>query len=459
MPNRCRKYFTALLLFTSLSLLYAQKGLRIEAKITNAKPTILVLVQHFGGQLMPIDTAILNADGRIVWEQNELIPSGICRIMGIGRGIDVVVTDTQQFSFEADMKDIIATIRFNNSPENTLFFNYQRETRKRYQAALAYRQRMGIKDDSDPRWKTRFQELNEDIKRHVDSLYQKYPQSFAIRFLKSYQEPKLPILPLKQLSPKDSSYLQTYAWEHFFDNSSLSDERMIYTPTVPARFERFLKAIPQFPKEKIATMLNKTIQQTQGTVELRKYIIAKLAQKFELTPHPNFDELYGHLVEQYVENDPQLWDASTLQRVKEVRSIKDRLAIGNLFPHLILENNEGKENTLAEITSEYTVVFFYDPSCSHCREATPELVKLAKDHSDRMKIFAVTLDSEETPWKNFIKEFQTSHFVNVRDASRSIEFYKLGVLDYPTIYLLDRDKKIVKRWLNVEQLAAYFVSR
>ncbi|MEI7585613.1 DUF5106 domain-containing protein [Runella sp.] len=322
MSNKFKHLASFLLFSVGLTPLYAQKGLRIEGKIANMKPTRLVLAQYFGGQLMPIDTAVLNADGRIVWEEETPIPEGMCRILGIGRGVDMVVSGSQQFSFEGDAKDFIATIRFNNSAENTLFFNYQRETRKRYQRALAYRQQMGIQDYNDPRWKTRFLELSEEVKKHVDSLYKKHPQSFAIHYLKSYQEPKLPVLPLKQLSAKDSLYLQTYALEHFFDNTFLSDERMVYTSTFPARLDRFMKSLAPLPKEELIKLVDKAVQQSKGTNELRKYMVGKFAQQFEFTPSPEWDGVYTHIVQKYVEGEASIWDASTLQKVKEVSEIK-----------------------------------------------------------------------------------------------------------------------------------------
>jgi hypothetical protein len=103
-------------------------------------------------------------------QQTDIIPEGVCRIVGLGRGIDIFLTGPQQFSFEADFRDIIASIRFKSSPENTLFFDYQRGLRRRYQAALAERQRMGVKNDSDPRWKSRFQEPNHIIGGLAQSL-------------------------------------------------------------------------------------------------------------------------------------------------------------------------------------------------------------------------------------------------------------------------------------------------
>lgn len=458
MPNKRWILYACIVALASWKVSFAQKKLRIEAKITNAKPMPLILAQYFAGQQMPVDTAVLGADGRVVW-QTDVIPEGVCRIVGLNRGIDIFVTGTQQFSFEADFRDIIASIRFKSSPENTLFFDYQRELRRRYQAALAERQRMGVKDDSDTRWKSRFQELNQQVKEFVDSLYQKYPTYLSTRFLKSYQEPNLAILPAQKLSAQDSVYLRNYAWEHFFDNSFLSDERMVYTSTVPARFERFLKALPQFDKENRHKWVEALIQKTKGTAELRKYIIGGLAQRVELTSNPDFDQLFEQLVENYVENDTKLWDASTLQRLKELKSIKANITVGNAFPKLPLLTLDGKEFLLENIHSDYTLLFFYDPGCTHCQKATPALVTMAKQYTNKLNVVAITLDPDEVRWKAFINQFQTENFFNVRDPARSIEFYKLGVIEYPTIYLLDRDKKIVRRWLKVEELSAYLVSR
>ena len=458
MPNNRWILCACIVILASWKPSFAKKKLRIEAKIANIKPMRLILAQYFAGQQMPVDTAMLGADGRVVW-QTDAIPEGVCRIVGLGRGLDIFVTGTQQFSFEADYKDLIASIRFKNSPENTLFFDYQRELRRRYQSALAERQRMGVKEDSDPRWKNRFQELNQQVKDFVDSLYQKHPTYLSTRFLKSYQEPNLPILPVQKLSAKDSLYLRNYAWEHFFDNAFLFDERMVYTSTVPARFDRFLKALPQFEKEHRRKLVEGLIQKTKGTTELRKYIIGGLAQRVELTSNPDFDQLFGQIVDNYVENDTKLWDASTLQRLKELKSIKANVAIGNAFPKIPLSTVDGKALHWEDIHSDYTLLFFYDPGCTHCREATPALVTMAKQYANKMKVVAITLDPNEAQWKAFINQFQTENFVNVRDAARSIEFYKLGVIEYPTIYLLDRDKKIVGRWLKVEELPSYLVSR
>lgn len=451
-------YLVGLLIMILLESTNAQKGFRIEGKLHNATPMRLILAQHFGGELMPIDTAVVGVDGKVTWEDSQPLPAGMCRIIGIGRGLDIMAADSQQFYFEADMKDVIGTIRFQNSAENNLFFDYQRQVRVRYQKALIFRQQNNIKDDNDPRWKTRFQELNEEVKQYVDSLYAQKPSSFVVRYLKSYQEPKQPVLPVKKLTAKDSLFLQSYSRAHYFENSFLSDERMIYTPTVPARITRFWKNVEKLPSSELIKIIENVIGQTKGTIELRKFVVGKVANDTEFASTAALDSLYSYITEKYVTNEPSLWDASTLQKVKEIKQIKDRVSLNKTFPELVLVDTLNRQIALNEINSDYTLLFFYDPGCSHCREQTPKLTKLAKQYPEKLKVFAVSLDAEEKTWKEFIKDFRTETFVNVRDASRKIEFDKLGVYHYPTLYLLDRQKKIVARWLSLSQLESYLLN-
>ncbi len=433
-----------------------QKTLRIEGKIANFPPQLLVLSQYFGGQLMPIDTTASNLEGKFVFEEKDSVQAGLFRIVGIGRGLDLVVSESFDFSLEADARDVIGTIRFSNAPDNALLFDYQRKVRARYQPLLQYRQQAGIKDDNDPRWRSRFEAFNLTMKSFTDSLYAAHPQWFVTRFLKSFQEPQLPVLPVKTLSAKDSLYLKNYAWQHTFDNAFLSDERMLYTAHFSTRVGRFVKNIPALSVEELKQTMDKIIPQTNGTKELRKYLVGQLASRLETTAEPHLDALYEHIVKNYVETDPALWDASTLQKVREMREIRAKMAIGKVFPDLKMTDIEGKPKALGDLEAEHTLLFFYDPGCSHCRETAPKLTDFVKRNPNSVSVYAVSLDANEDTWRQFIKDFQTESFANVRDAERKTDFYKLGVWNYPAMYLLDRDKKIVARWLTVEELERYF---
>jgi peroxiredoxin len=454
-----KKHFIAIFVLAIHSTVVAQTtkpAFRLEGILNNSPFTKLTLLQYFASKQIVIDTTTTDANGHFVFEDSIAVPVSMGRIYGIGRnGLDIFL-DQPNIAFEADAQNVVGTIRFQRSPENTFFFNYQREIRRRYGRASQYRQQLNIQNDDDPRWVQRLADFNSEIKTLVDSLLKVKPTMFAPHFLKSFQEPRTPLLPVQKHSIQDSVYITTYNRKHFFDNSFLNDERMIYTNAVSGRMSRFLKELSNVPSGELPELVHGVIKQTEGTTELRKYVVGAFAQKFELTPSTALDELYNEIIDKYVTPEPTLWEASTLQQIKDVQATKIVTAIGQVFPDLQLNDTTGKAQNIHAIANDFTILFFYSPTCSHCREQTPKLLNFYKTQKQNVAVCAISLDRNETDWKPFIKRFGTQSFINLRDASGKIEFHKLGVINYPTVFVLDKNKRIVARYVEIEALNEIF---
>ena len=84
-------------------------------------------MQYYNNQNVPIDTAFVKTDGSFVFDDATDLESGIYRMNGIAKGFDFVIDKSQKFSFSVNVSDIVGTIQFKNSPENTLLFDYQRD--------------------------------------------------------------------------------------------------------------------------------------------------------------------------------------------------------------------------------------------------------------------------------------------------------------------------------------------
>jgi peroxiredoxin len=442
---------TLLLLIVS-TLAFAQKGYKIEGKVANLQPTALVLTQYFNNNNEPIDTTLSDASGRFVFDDGTPLEAGIYRIVGIGKGFDVVIDKSQHFQIALDAKDIVGTIQFRNSVENSVMFDYQRSLRRRYARAMSYRQQLNISDDNDPRWVARFSAFNEEVKLAVDSLLKKYPQMLTTRFLKSFQEPRQPILPVQKLTAKDSAYLAEYARMHYFDNVFLNDNRMINTSTIPKRLDTFLKNLPPLPQDELIKTFDYILAQTKTAADLRRYMVTVIAQRIENTPSVELDGLYAHIVEKYVEGDAANWDASTLQKIKELRQIKAQVAIGHTYQNLTMNDVNEKPVSIYDLKNKFTVVVVYDPDCSHCQEAAPKLVAFKQNTKQDVAIFALSVQPNLLPLTKFIEKYKTQDFVNVRDASGKTQFGAMGIFEYPTIFVLDGNKKIIARYIKPEQI-------
>ena len=133
---------------------------------------------------------------------------------------------------------------------------------------------------------------------------------------------------------------------------------------------------------------------------------------------------------------------------------------------MFLTNPEGKLLTVNNLPGKYTLVFLYDPECSHCRQETPKLVA-QKEYlkSKGVSVIAASIVREKDKWKKFISEFKTNDFFNGIDIHKNLttgkeEYYTdflntFDVYSTPVIYLLDAKKNILVKRIGVEDLKPF----
>ena len=62
-----------------------------------------------------------------------------------------------------------------------------------------------------------------------------------------------------------------------------------------------------------------------------------------------------------------------------------------------------------------------------------------------MTILAVSEDSDDAPYKQFIRDHQVD-LITVRDSQKTNELY--GTFRYPETFVIDRDGKIVRKFIG-----------
>ena len=130
------------------------------------------------------------------------------------------------------------------------------------------------------------------------------------------------------------------------------------------------------------------------------------------------------------------------------------LLVNKTFPALTLADPLGKKVNVQAIPANYMVLFFYAPTCGHCKESAPKL----KDFYDKNKVNGVkvvTISTEHNmeEWKSFLTTYHLEELTNTFDTLKEYDFNrKFDVVTTPTIYILDKNKKIIARKMPVDQL-------
>jgi hypothetical protein len=369
-----------------------------------------------------------------------------------------VVIEDENFSFSLDTADVLNSIVFQNSTENTAFYSFQKKMNDSYtkinQSSLTSNVRNKLQSE--------VQLFQQQWKKENASL-------FVSKLIESSFDPEIPIYTGSLKSKADTSRMQMYQYQyykkHYFDGMDLGDERMVRTPFLQRKLERFFKDLVVQDPDSISLESDLILQKATDT-EVRRYIIYKIASTYENNPILGTEGAFVHLAEKYYIGEPALWDTSTVRRMKERIMIIKPLLVGKSFPKMHLTDVAGKEINIASLPFKYTIVFIYDPECSHCKLETPKLAALNDYFKGRnVGVVASSIVRDREAWKKFIVDFNIGSWINGIDIhlnpqTGKEEYYTdfrntFDVYSTPVVYVLDQQKKIVGKRIPVENLKEF----
>jgi len=167
-----------------------------------------------------------------------------------------------------------------------------------------------------------------------------------------------------------------------------------------------------------------------------------------------------HIAQNWFLNDLLDWpDAEGKFMLRTFVEFNRHSLIGMDAPQLELTDTLGKKVPLRSLDAEYTIIYFYTDDCVSCNKETPKLVDFVNGYDQGvLAVYAVYADGNEQRWKDYINRelFIYNPFmewVNVYDPEYESGFQMLyNVIKTPQMFLLDKDKKIIGRGLDVKAL-------
>lgn len=156
-------------------------------------------------------------------------------------------------------------------------------------------------------------------------------------------------------------------------------------------------------------------------------------------------------------NNPKLSDSAARSQVI-ISELADKLE--NIF----MPKFEGYIS-LMDQKAKYLILYFWEPDCSHCKEATPKFSEAydAKNMKAKgVEVMAIYLHRNINEWEKYTKsindwlEFIEKHHMlkweNVWEPFGYSQFRdKYDISSSPVLYLLDKDKKIIAKRIGWDQ--------
>jgi thiol-disulfide isomerase/thioredoxin len=146
-------------------------------------------------------------------------------------------------------------------------------------------------------------------------------------------------------------------------------------------------------------------------------------------------------------------DEMDLLNAKVFAEFNRQAQIGAPAPQMTLRTPDGVDVTVPS-AGVYTLLYFYDTSCSTCRVETPRLARFLKETAFPLTAVAVYVGSDPDAWARYRdNSLPVPGMVHVWDPEVESDFQrKYGVLQTPRMFLVGPDGKVVGRGLDTPAL-------
>ena len=454
-----------LLICSNIVIAQSKESFSIKGKIKGLKDTTVFLAHYFGyNQQVIKDTAKVDSQGNFHFEGNKNLPEGLYLVsLPKGKYVDLIIGNSE-FSFETDTVNLINKMKITGSKENEVFFKFQQEMSAKFEEIKVLEMERKMNGSILANGKIR--KIQDEIGKFQKDWLKANDGMFVTKLIKASQEPEIPPFSKPLLTKADTTasyqYQFTYYKAHFWDNVDLSDDRMMRTPFLQRKLERYFDDLTVQTSDSISKEADFVLARAKGR-DVRRYVIYKVSSTYENPKILGTDGAFVHMAEKYYIGEPALWDTSTVRKMKERITVLKPLLVGKTFPDMFLTDTLGREIPIPKIVADYTVLFIYDPECGHCRESAPKLAKAYQTlKTKNVKVIAASIDRTPIKWKKFIKEFKLEELIHGIDIHKNPqsgkeEYYTdfkntFDVYATPVVYVLDKDKKIIAKRLPVEQV-------
>ncbi len=461
-----RRLFQVLLLSTLPLFLHGQQtGYNINIAINGLSDSTVYLAYHFGDKQYLKDTITLDKSGKGVFDGKETLPEGIYMVVLPGRKyFEMLMSKDQQYSLECSYSDFTGTLKFTGSTENTAFVDYQRKWISMQQHANGLSKRIqNNKDNKDSlNILSSIQKAEEEkMKAYLKSVVAENKGNLLAVLVNSLIPIEIPEfnVPSVVTNPDSVRRLMNYLYnkDHFFDNIDLHDERLLRTPILYARLQAFFTGVVIQSPDSINKEIDKLIKKTEGNYKIFQFVAVYLFNHFRESEIMGHDAVMVKLADDIYLTKKADWVTTEFKTdlKKQIDLIRPNL-IGKRAQNLIMDSYKGIYVSLDDVEKDFTILYFWEPDCGHCKEATPKLkdwYEKPKDYS--CEVFAVCTTAEKEKWTKYIEENKLP-WINGWDPQRSSHFdYYFNVQTTPMVYILDRNKKIIAKKLSVEDIGGF----
>ena len=465
-----KKYLVFFFAALTGSAAFAQ-GYQLTLKAPGYKSGIAYLTYYMGSNFNITDSAAIGNNSTAVFKGADNLQPGIYAIFFPGKQLRVefLIGSEQNVSVTADTSDLVNKTIVTGSKENILYDQYQKIAASKGRMIQQERQAyMGAVTKADSALhEKKYLGYIDELNDYREGIIKNQPNSMMAALLSAMKEPVYPTkIPVTR---QDSINNYNEYKKHYWDGISFMDDRIIRTPFFLKKIERYYREVISPEPDSIIKDVDYKLLLARSSPEMYKFLLNWLTDEFINPKYMGQDAVFVHLFDKYHSKGLTSWlNEKQMEAISRRAYMLMANLIGEKAADLDMLNTEDKATSLYNVNADYTIVCFWDPNCGHCKEEVPRLDSIyrASWKKHNLKIFAVlTPDGKQSvkaEWLAFIKEhnigdwthvYKTKEMEDEDFAAQRPSFRQLyDIIMTPTIYLLDKDKRIIGKKLTLMQL-------
>lgn len=441
---------------------YNPKDFTVKGKVNKLPGEKVFLYNFYGHKSNCIDSVIVEKDGSFTFKIKKETPPGLYRIimgktlrsqfMGGGDQYVDFIFKYEDINFETHFEFPFDSMKVITSDENRNYYAYLLETdaiKTKLDILLYCLQYYPRTDKFFKVVAKQYDKVYDDYEDLIDKIIS---QNKGTLLAKMAVFEKLPYVDPLLGKDKRNEILKS----NYFTKDDFTDTLLLHTDLIPTKVIRYLSfyknenLAPEAQEAEFIKAVDIILKKAGSSENIYNSVIDYLIEGFEKF---DMEMTLLHIYDNYVAGGSCL-DEKKAQSLKDKTEAIKKLGKGQPAPDFTFTDSQNNTHKLYDFQSQYTLVIFWASWCNHCQKVIPE-VKVLYDNTDRNKleVIAISLDKEEKPWKDYIEQNKLTwyNYSNLKgwDCPIGRSYY---VYATPTMFLLDKDKKIVAKPLNVRDL-------
>lgn len=446
------------------------QGYNIKITVNKMPGKNIILAHYFEGKVYATDTAKLDGTGSGVFKRSDKkLGKGMYLLLfSPSNYFDLLIGDNQNFSIKTDTLNILESITIEGAPENIAFLDFQKFMTSQNQKTKKIREaydKEPNKENSDikKKYTAQFEVADQEVRAYIGNLGKQYPGSALATFATFTLSPVLPDFSkevpegTKDRDMEIQKRAYYYNKAHYWDYTNFSDSTLIRTPIFKNKLDEYFNNMILMHPDSVYRESVNVIEKSRKSKAMFRYMVSYCFNFSLESKIMGMDEAFVKIAKKYYVSKQVDWvDKENMKKIEEEVIKLQYNLIGQKSQELKLPTMEGGWVSLHETKAPFTLLLFWESDCGHCKKQVPQVKHdlLDKFKPYGLKVFAVHTQNDKDKWEKFVAEHDLFDFINCWDPHNQTNYrVYYNVFSTPIMYLLDKDKKIIAKKLDIEQLA------